>query len=90
MERPAVDQMTKESFYNDAKDYWKEIPATVDGMLGGFGQISGEDINGSLEFLKPFLTVCFYTFWMTDFVFACQIFLPEFLLMAHLKSRSVM
>lgn len=56
MERPAVDQMTKESFYNDAKDYWKDIPATVDGMLGGFGQISGEDINGSLEFLKPFLT----------------------------------
>ncbi|XP_072176826.1 N-terminal Xaa-Pro-Lys N-methyltransferase 1-like [Diadema setosum] len=56
MERPSVEQMTKEAFYDDAKVYWKEIPATVDGMLGGFGHISGADINGSLEFLKPFLT----------------------------------
>lgn len=56
MERPSVDKMTKESFYNDAKEYWKGISPTVDGMLGGFGRISGEDINGSLGFLKPFLT----------------------------------
>ena len=59
MDRDTKDKMTKESFYNDAKEYWKGIPATVDGMLGGFGGISGTDINGSLQFLKPFLTVSY-------------------------------
>ncbi|XP_067339768.1 N-terminal Xaa-Pro-Lys N-methyltransferase 1 isoform X1 [Channa argus] len=43
------------SFYTNAEDYWKEVPPTVDGMLGGYGNISSIDINGSKDFLRKFL-----------------------------------
>lgn len=40
--------------YNDAVKYWGSIPATVDGVLGGFGNTSlpKVDIIGSNAFLK--------------------------------------
>lgn len=43
------------SFYSNAQNYWKDIPPTVDGMLGGYGSISSIDINGSKAFLQKFL-----------------------------------
>lgn len=43
---------TKDDFYMDGANYWSEIPATVDGMLGGFGYISETDIKGSKMLLK--------------------------------------
>ena len=43
---------TEKDFYKDAADYWSKIPATIDGMLGGYGFISSLDINGSNQFLK--------------------------------------
>ncbi|KAM9840893.1 N-terminal Xaa-Pro-Lys N-methyltransferase 1 [Aulostomus maculatus] len=43
------------SFYSNAEDYWREVPATVDGMLGGYGSISSIDISGSKAFLQKFL-----------------------------------
>ncbi|XP_028318747.1 N-terminal Xaa-Pro-Lys N-methyltransferase 1 [Gouania willdenowi] len=43
------------SFYSNAEHYWREVPPTVDGMLGGYGSISSIDINGSKAFLKKFL-----------------------------------
>uniref|UniRef100_A0A6M2DM80 Alpha N-terminal protein methyltransferase 1 n=1 Tax=Xenopsylla cheopis TaxID=163159 RepID=A0A6M2DM80_XENCH len=39
-------------FYEDAVKYWSEVPATVEGMLGGFGFISHCDIQGSRKFLS--------------------------------------
>ncbi|XP_045471270.1 N-terminal Xaa-Pro-Lys N-methyltransferase 1-B-like [Harmonia axyridis] len=39
-------------FYRNAQEYWAEIPATVDGMLGGFSSISQKDINASKLLLK--------------------------------------
>lgn len=39
-------------FYEDAAHYWETIPATIDGMLGGFGFISHTDIEGSKKFLN--------------------------------------
>ncbi|XP_031572380.1 N-terminal Xaa-Pro-Lys N-methyltransferase 1-B-like [Actinia tenebrosa] len=45
----------KNKWYGDAIDYWKEIPATDNGMLGGFAHISSADIDGSKKFLKQFL-----------------------------------
>lgn len=42
-------------FYCKAKKYWKDVPPTVDGMLGGYGHISSIDINGSKKFLQRFL-----------------------------------
>ncbi|XP_034945218.1 N-terminal Xaa-Pro-Lys N-methyltransferase 1 [Chelonus insularis] len=44
-------------FYNNAIKYWNEIPATLDGMLGGFGFISNTDINGSQKFLKSLFKI---------------------------------
>ncbi|XP_030063716.1 N-terminal Xaa-Pro-Lys N-methyltransferase 1 [Microcaecilia unicolor] len=41
-------------FYCKAKKYWKAVPATVDGMLGGYGHISNIDINSSKRFLQKF------------------------------------
>ncbi|KAE8582953.1 hypothetical protein XENTR_v10020397 [Xenopus tropicalis] len=42
-------------FYCKAQKYWKNVPATVDGMLGGYGHISNIDLNGSKKFLQRFL-----------------------------------
>ncbi|XP_045204798.1 N-terminal Xaa-Pro-Lys N-methyltransferase 1-like [Mercenaria mercenaria] len=47
----------EEKFYYDAKEYWSQVPTTVDGMLGGFEKISPTDINGSKAFLRPFLKI---------------------------------
>ena len=47
----------EKQFYSKAKTYWKEVPATVDGMLGGYGHISSIDINSSRKFLQRFLRV---------------------------------
>ncbi|XP_064649211.1 N-terminal Xaa-Pro-Lys N-methyltransferase 1-B-like [Lineus longissimus] len=44
-----------QAFYDDAKKYWGGVPATVDGMLGGFAHISNTDINGSTKFLRQFI-----------------------------------
>nr|CAD7577269.1 unnamed protein product [Timema californicum] len=43
---------TDDISYDLAAKYWSGIPATVDGMLGGFGFISHTDIQGSLKFLR--------------------------------------
>lgn len=45
------------TFYSNAEVYWKEVPPTVDGMLGGYGKISNIDINGSKAFLQKYLGV---------------------------------
>ncbi|XP_064542517.1 alpha N-terminal protein methyltransferase 1 [Drosophila montana] len=39
-------------FYNKAQKYWSEVPATVNGMLGGLGYINAIDIQGSKIFLR--------------------------------------
>ncbi|KAF2364884.1 Alpha-N-methyltransferase NTM1, partial [Trinorchestia longiramus] len=38
--------------YGQASLYWKAVPATVNGMLGGFAHISSTDINGSSALIK--------------------------------------
>ncbi|XP_018569308.1 N-terminal Xaa-Pro-Lys N-methyltransferase 1 [Anoplophora glabripennis] len=45
-------EKSDEKFYNDGANYWSEIPATVDGMLGGFGFVSQIDIKDSKMLLK--------------------------------------
>lgn len=44
--------------YNATAKYWDRIPATVDGMLGGYGFISNIDIKGSASFLHKVFQVC--------------------------------
>uniref|UniRef100_H2YRT9 Alpha N-terminal protein methyltransferase 1 n=1 Tax=Ciona savignyi TaxID=51511 RepID=H2YRT9_CIOSA len=45
----------EDEFYEKADEYWKSIPATLNGMLGGYGRISQIDIHSSYNFLKRFL-----------------------------------
>ncbi|XP_012279661.1 N-terminal Xaa-Pro-Lys N-methyltransferase 1-A [Orussus abietinus] len=42
-------------FYTDSAEYWKKIPPTINGMLGGFGFITKTDIEGSALFLNSLL-----------------------------------
>lgn len=46
-----------ENYYSHGANYWSQVPATVDGMLGGFGYISHTDIQGSEAFLKSIFKV---------------------------------
>ncbi|KAK9511257.1 hypothetical protein O3M35_005847 [Rhynocoris fuscipes] len=49
------DDSNEEHFYENAKHYWAKIPATVDGMLGGYGFISQCDLESSARFLQSLL-----------------------------------
>lgn len=40
------------AFYSDAAAYWNNVPATVNGMLGGFAHIHVPDISASERFLQ--------------------------------------
>lgn len=51
------DNKSDNHFYKDAANYWSKVPATVDGMLGGFGFISSTDIEGSEQFLRSIFKV---------------------------------
>lgn len=44
-------------FYKNAEEYWSHVPATEDGVLGGFGHISSMDIKGSRKFLESLFKV---------------------------------
>lgn len=50
--RKQIDHETVPEFYNKAQKYWSEVPATVNGMLGGLGYINAIDIQGSKVFLR--------------------------------------
>lgn len=47
--------MKKPEWYSDAQKYWNNVPATLDGMLGGFQTIDPIDVKGSLEFIQEFV-----------------------------------
>ncbi|KPJ08410.1 Alpha N-terminal protein methyltransferase 1 [Papilio machaon] len=49
--------MTEIKFYKKAASYWAKVPATVNGVLGGFGHISDIDIDGSRTFLNHLLSL---------------------------------
>ncbi|KAF9998826.1 hypothetical protein BGZ79_007515 [Entomortierella chlamydospora] len=43
------------SWYTDAEKYWNSVPATINGMLGGLGQLARPDAVTSLRFLSEFV-----------------------------------
>lgn len=49
--------MTETTFYKKAAKYWANVPATIDGVLGGFGHITDIDIEGSKKFLNYILSL---------------------------------
>ncbi|KAF9174802.1 hypothetical protein BGX20_009716 [Mortierella sp. AD010] len=42
-------------WYTDAEKYWNSVPATINGMLGGLGQLARPDAVTSLRFLSEFV-----------------------------------
>ena len=43
---------------SDALAYWTSIPPTVNGMLGGYPQMSAADLKGSFLFYQKLLRLC--------------------------------
>ncbi|KAF9949373.1 hypothetical protein BGZ72_008842 [Mortierella alpina] len=43
------------TWYTDAEKYWDTVPATINGMLGGLGQLARPDAVSSLRFLSEFV-----------------------------------
>ena len=50
-------QGTDNKYYNDGAKYWSSVDPSVNGMLGGFANISNIDIEGSAKFLKGIFKV---------------------------------
>lgn len=46
----------QDSWYTKAADYWQRIPATVDGVLGGFGHVAPVDEQGSCDYIDHLIT----------------------------------
>jgi protein N-terminal methyltransferase len=40
------------AWYEKSTTYWHDVPATVGGVLGGFGHLSGVDVKESSEFVR--------------------------------------
>jgi len=52
---PYIPNQSRASFYTDGAKYWEGIEPTVQGMLGGFEEISEIDVGASKRFLSEFL-----------------------------------
>jgi protein N-terminal methyltransferase len=51
----------QENWYGTAISYWNTVPATVEGVLGGFGQVSPVDLSESSSFLDALASEGFRT-----------------------------
>jgi len=47
----------KTAWYSKGHLYWEDAPPTVDGMLGGFSQLSTRDLKFSLNFMRELLEI---------------------------------
>lgn len=41
----------RENWYSQSQNYWKNVPSTVDGMLGGYGSLTHSDLCSSAQFI---------------------------------------
>ncbi|KAG0196836.1 hypothetical protein BGX33_001219 [Mortierella sp. NVP41] len=53
--RVPVSPTESPNWYTDAEKYWDTVPATINGMLGGLGQLARPDAVSSLRFLSEFV-----------------------------------
>ncbi|CAH9077102.1 unnamed protein product [Cuscuta epithymum] len=51
----AGDDGSKSQWYSSAIRYWENVEATVDGVLGGYGNVNDADVAASNEFLTTIL-----------------------------------
>eukprot|EP00762_Andalucia_godoyi_P008061 ANDGO_02171.mRNA.1 Alpha N-terminal protein methyltransferase 1 len=47
----STDELKDDQWYSKAIDYWTTVPATIDGVLGGFGRLDPIDASTSLSFI---------------------------------------
>lgn len=52
MKNDDASKQALDEWYKKGDDYWSNTPATVDGVLGGYGHVSSPDIRDSAKFLK--------------------------------------
>lgn len=45
----------EKQFYYRAQNFYKDVPASEEGMMGDFLEISEIDLEGSRQFLKKFV-----------------------------------
>lgn len=45
----------EKQFYYRAQNFYKDVPASEEGMMGDFVEISEIDLEGSRQFLKKFV-----------------------------------
>ncbi|XP_044595652.1 N-terminal Xaa-Pro-Lys N-methyltransferase 1 isoform X2 [Cotesia glomerata] len=57
MEANSTVNYDPKEFYTGSANYWANVPATLNGMLGGFGFISNIDIDGSQNFLDSLFEI---------------------------------
>ena len=48
----------KGKWYSEAIEYWSNVDATVDGVLGGYGRVSTMEIAESKQFLQQVEEYC--------------------------------
>ncbi|KAG8639245.1 hypothetical protein MANES_14G126000v8 [Manihot esculenta] len=53
------DDNKKTQWYRDGVAYWEGVEASVDGVLGGYGQVNDADVKGSEAFLQTLLSELF-------------------------------
>ncbi|KAJ2953586.1 hypothetical protein O0L34_g1190 [Tuta absoluta] len=76
--------------YKKSLQYWAEVPATLDGVLGGFGFISDADVEGSKLFLESLLSS--KTTLKTNLVLDCGAGIgriTKYLLIPHFKEVDI-
>jgi protein N-terminal methyltransferase len=47
--------VTMEPSYTDAKKYWDQVDANIEGMLGGYGSLTAIDAATNKRFIKEFV-----------------------------------
>ncbi|XP_050223569.1 alpha N-terminal protein methyltransferase 1 [Mercurialis annua] len=53
------DHTKKTQWYRDGVSYWQDVEASVDGVLGGYGQVNDVDVKGSEAFLQSLFSELF-------------------------------
>lgn len=58
----------EKQFYYRAQNFYKDVPASEEGMMGDFVEISEIDLEGSRQFLKKFVVCNFNFLFLTECV----------------------
>lgn len=52
---PESQDTNRDPWYGTSKSYWEDVPSTINGMLGGYGHLTGIDTKGSVKYLSAYI-----------------------------------